>query len=181
MSSRARDKLIADYEIQLVEPGCVSGAGRWGAQVNLNNDISAVFPYLNAILHNAWYDHQNRVLIWGEQEQRYAFRPDEILVARVQDQQHARQIVRDITDKVNDIWQERDNITPRFTERELPSVIDIFKLLPRTNCKQCGYLTCMAYAADLRQGAVPLEECPPLAQPEFAENKEKISGLFVSA
>jgi len=181
MSSETTGKLIADYEIRLVEPGCVPGSGRWGARVNLNNDISAVFPYLNAILNNARYDHQNRVLIWGEQGQKYAFRPDQIRVARVQDQRHARQIVRDITDKVNDIWQERDNITPRFTERKLPAVIDIFKLLPRTNCKQCGYLTCMAYAADLRQGAVHLEECPSLAQPEYAENKEKISGLFVSA
>ena len=181
MSSKMTGKLIADYEIQLVEPGCAPGAGRWGAQVNLNNDISAVFPYLNAILNNAWYDHQNRVLIWGEQGQRYAFRPDQILVARVQDQRHARQIVRDITDKVNDIWQERDNITPCFTEKKLPSLIDIFKLLPRTNCKQCGYLTCMAYAADLRQGMVDLEECLPLAQPGYAGNREKISGLFLSA
>ena len=181
MSSKTTGKLIADYEIRLVEPGCVPGAGRWGAQVNLDNDISAVFPYLNAVLNNARYDHQNRVLIWGEQERKYAFRSCQILVARVQDQQHARQIVRDITDRVNDIWQERDNITPRFTERELPSVIDIFKLLPRSNCKQCGYLTCMAYAADLRQGAVDLEECPPLVQPEYAGNKEKISALFLSA
>ena len=181
MSSKMTGKLIADYEIRLVGPGCVSGAGRWGAQVNLNNDISAVFPYLNAILNNAWYDHQNRVLIWGEQGQRYAFRPDQILVARVQDQRHARQIVRDITDKVNDIWQERDNITPCFTEKKLPSLIDIFKLLPGTNCKRCGYLTCMAYAADLRQGEVHVQECPSLAQPEYAENKEKIAGLFVPA
>ena len=181
MLSKMMGKLIADYEITLVEPGCVSGVGRWGVQVSLNNDISAVFPYLNAILNNAWYDHQNRVLIWGEQEQRYAFHPDQILIARVQDQRHARQVVRDIIDKINDIWQERDNITPRLTEKKLPSVIDIFKLLPRTNCKQCGYLTCMAYAADLRQGTAHLQECPSLVQPEYAENKERISGLFVSA
>ncbi|MFC2010751.1 (Fe-S)-binding protein [Chloroflexota bacterium] len=174
------DKLITDYEIQLIEPGCMPGAGRWGAQVNLYNDISAVFPYLNAILNNAWYDHENRVLIWGEQGQKYAFRPEQILVARVQDHRDAQQIVHDITDKVNDIWQDQENITPCFTERTLPTVIDIFKLLPRSNCKQCGYLTCMAYAADLRQGEVYLEECPSLGQPEYAENKERISGLFVS-
>jgi len=46
-------KLIADYEIRLVEPGCMLGIGRWGAQVNLNDDISSVSPFLNAKLNNA--------------------------------------------------------------------------------------------------------------------------------
>ena len=174
------DKLIEDYEIQLVEPGCMPGAARWGAQVSLTSDISTVFPYLNAIWDNAWYDHDNKVLIWGEQGQKYAFRPDEIRVSQVRDPLHARLIISELVDKVNRIWQERGSITPRFTERKLPAVIDIFKLLPGTNCKQCGYPTCMAFSADLRKGAVQLEQCPALSQPEYAENREKLLNLISS-
>ena len=180
MSSKTVDKLIADYEIRLVEPGCSPGSARWGVLLNLPTDISVVFPYLNAVADNAWYDHENQILILREPSQAYAFRPNEIRIAQSTDQLQARQLATELVDRLNRVWQERDSITPRFTERKLPAVIDIFKLLPRTNCKQCGYLTCLAYAADLRQGVVRLEECPSLSQPEYAENKEKISSMFVS-
>jgi len=38
--------------------------------------------------------------------------------------------------------------------------LDIFKLTPKTNCKQCGNPTCMAFAMKVAQGAVPIEKCP---------------------
>ena len=167
-------KLIEDYEVQLVEPGCTPGVARWGAQVCLSDDISAVFPYLNAVLDNARYDHENKILIWGDRGQKYALRPNEIRVAQVQDPLHAQQVVSEVVDRVNRVWQERDSITPNFTERKLPAVLDIFKLLPGTNCKQCGNTTCMAYAAALRQGEAEVEQCPPLSQPEYAENREQL-------
>jgi len=174
------DKLIEDYEIQLVEPGCMPGSARWGVLVNLPCDISAVFPYLNTVMDNAWYDHQNQILILREPSQAYALRPNEIRVAQVRDPLHARQVISVLVDKVNQIWQEQGNITPRFAERKLPSVIDIFKLLPGTNCKQCSYLTCMAYAAALRTKETRLEYCPALSQPEYTEKKEKLLALTSS-
>ena len=172
------DKLIEEYEVQLVEPGCLPGAARWGAQVCLADDISAVFPYLNAVLDNARYDHENKILIWGDQGQKYALRPNEIRVAQVQDPLHAWNVVSELVDKVNRVWQVRDGITPNFTERKLPAVLDIFKLLPGSNCRECGYPTCMAYAAALRQGEAEVEQCPPLSQPEYAENRGKLLALI---
>ncbi len=172
------DKLIGEYEIGLVEPECAPGSARWAAKVSLPNDISAVFPYLNALQANAWYDHENQVLILREPGQAYAFRPKEIRVARVSDPLQAEQLAGEVVEKVNRVWQERDNITPRFTERKLPAVLAIFKLLPGTNCKQCGYPTCMAYAADLRTGMAQLEQCLPLSQPDSAGNKAKLLELI---
>ena len=167
--------------MRLVEPECAPGSARYGAQINMPADISAVFPYLNAVMENAWYDHENRILILREPQQAYAFRPNEIRVGRVQDRMQAELITSELINEVNRVWQERDSITPRFSERMLPTVMDIFKLLPKTNCKQCGYPTCLAYAADLRSGTAQLEQCPPLSQPEHTETREKISGLFLSA
>lgn len=36
----------------------------------------------------------------------------------------------------------------------------IFKLLPKTNCKECGFPTCMAFAMALASGKTALEQCP---------------------
>ena len=38
--------------------------------------------------------------------------------------------------------------------------LDIFKLTPKTNCKQCGVPTCMAFSMKVAQGSLPLEKCP---------------------
>lgn len=174
------DKLIKNYEVKLVEPECAPGSARWGAQVVLEDDISAVFPYLNATLNDVWYDHENKVLIWGEPGQKYALRPNEIRVAQVHDPQNAQVMVSDVVERINRVWQERDTITPNYMERKLPTVLHILKLLPRTNCKQCGYPTCMAYCAELRKSRAKLEQCLPLSQPEYAQNREKIANLFSS-
>jgi acetyl-CoA decarbonylase/synthase, CODH/ACS complex subunit gamma len=38
--------------------------------------------------------------------------------------------------------------------------LQIFKLLPNTNCKECGQATCLAFAMKLAAGKEPLDKCP---------------------
>ncbi|MHC4178751.1 MAG: acetyl-CoA decarbonylase/synthase complex subunit gamma [Planctomycetota bacterium] len=40
------------------------------------------------------------------------------------------------------------------------SGLEIYKQLPRTNCKECGFPTCLAFAMKMAAGQVPLEKCP---------------------
>lgn len=40
------------------------------------------------------------------------------------------------------------------------SGLDIYKLLPKTNCKECGFATCLALAMALAQKKVSLDKCP---------------------
>ena len=42
--------------------------------------------------------------------------------------------------------------------------IQIFKMTPKTNCKDCGSPTCMAFAMKVAQGAVDISKCPHMAQ-----------------
>jgi len=44
------------------------------------------------------------------------------------------------------------------------SGVGIFKLLPKTNCKKCGFPTCLAFAMKLAQGQVDLEKCPDISE-----------------
>ncbi len=38
--------------------------------------------------------------------------------------------------------------------------LDIFKLSPKKNCKECGSPTCMAFCMKVAQGAVSIDKCP---------------------
>lgn len=38
--------------------------------------------------------------------------------------------------------------------------LQIFKLLPKTNCRECGFATCLAFAMALAAGKTSLDDCP---------------------
>lgn len=47
--------------------------------------------------------------------------------------------------------------------------LDIFKLTPKTNCKDCGNPTCMAFSMKVAQGAIAIEKCPHLSEDAKAQ------------
>jgi acetyl-CoA decarbonylase/synthase complex subunit gamma len=47
----------------------------------------------------------------------------------------------------------------------------VYKLLPQTNCRDCGEATCMGFAFGLIQGNHTLEECPGLVDEHLAALK----------
>ncbi|MFW6217095.1 MAG: acetyl-CoA decarbonylase/synthase complex subunit gamma [Desulfohalobiaceae bacterium] len=49
--------------------------------------------------------------------------------------------------------------------------IQIFKLLPQTNCKECGAATCLAFAMNLAAGKAELDDCPYVSD----EAREKLA------
>ncbi|KKK55811.1 hypothetical protein LCGC14_3070800, partial [marine sediment metagenome] len=56
--------------------------------------------------------------------------------------------------------------------------MDIYKILPKTNCRDCGLRTCMSFASALLRGEKSLSDCPHLsdeARDELAPHLENIS------
>ena len=50
--------------------------------------------------------------------------------------------------------------------------LDIFKLTPKTNCKECGNPTCMAFSMKVAQGAAQLDACPHITDDVKAQLAE---------
>ena len=50
------------------------------------------------------------------------------------------------------------------------SGLDIYKLLPKTNCKECGFPTCLAFAMQIAAKKVSLDKCPHVSE----EAKQKL-------
>jgi len=44
------------------------------------------------------------------------------------------------------------------------SGLDIYKLLPKTNCRECGFATCLAFAMQLAKKAVSIDKCPCVSE-----------------
>lgn len=159
-----QDMLIRDYKITLEIPGCNPGGGHYHAFVQLRDqdDITEALPYLNAALDKFTdYYHREKILTWTSAGIRYAFRPREIGIAPVRNHEEACTLANNIIATVNAIWQRRHQIQPNIEGRKcLPKVLDIYKMLPRTNCRKCGFATCMAFAAAVREDAGKTSLCP---------------------
>ena len=52
--------------------------------------------------------------------------------------------------------------------------IQIFKLTPKKNCKECGCPTCMAFSMKVAQGAMKIEQCPHMSDEALASLSERI-------
>ncbi|NQT72909.1 MAG: hypothetical protein HQ553_09075 [Chloroflexi bacterium] len=159
------EQLIGRFDMEMKSPSCTPGASWWGVKISLDDDISKVFPFLNAELKDADYNHKEKVLLWDSDKGfRCAFRPNEIAIAPVEDREVAQQICDDAIDMLNDIWNRRNQIEPNVAGKAPPpSMIQLLKLLPGTNCKECGYPTCMAFAAGLIKRQAELSGCPHLS------------------
>jgi ArsR family metal-binding transcriptional regulator len=57
----------------------------------------------------------------------------------------------------------------------------IFKLLPGTNCKQCGQPTCFTFALKLAASQQKLDDCPPLLEPEYADRLAQLRAMVIDA
>jgi len=61
--------------------------------------------------------------------------------------------------------------------REL-SPIDVYKLLPRTNCKECGEENCMAFATKLVNRETSIEKCAPLLAKEYEKAYKQLKEML---
>ena len=64
--------------------------------------------------------------------------------------------------------------------REL-SPIDIYKILPKTNCKECGAENCMAFATKIVNREVTLEQCKPLLKKENEKAYKQLKEMLKPA
>ena len=163
------EKLIRSCQTGLEASGCHPGADWYRLVITLQDDISEVLPYLNAELPPpADYRHEQSFLLWKNNEKVYAFRPDEITIATVSDKLEAQRLAETTIETVNSIWNRRDGITPSFEgKKPVPSILEILKLLPRSNCRECGYPTCMAFAAELRTDFMKSSSCPYITEQDL--------------
>ena len=56
----------------------------------------------------------------------------------------------------------REEIQPSYHGAPKPKILEILKLLPKTNCRKCGQPTCMVFASLVAQGVKGPEDCPEL-------------------
>jgi acetyl-CoA decarbonylase/synthase complex subunit gamma len=58
------------------------------------------------------------------------------------------------------------------------SPIDVYKLLPKTNCGECHEANCMTFAARVVNGELTIVDCPPVTDKKYSAEHEKLVELM---
>jgi ArsR family metal-binding transcriptional regulator len=165
---------VNNYELEVFTPPCEPGAERYSAVAHLSSSIAEVLPYLNATLSGANYMPSANALTWKRADHLVAFHANRVAVSNVIDREEAINELDRMVGLVNRTWDRRAEITPDHQAQKRPPPMAIYQLLPRTNCRECGEATCMAFAFGLSQGNHTMVECPGLT----TKQRTALEGLF---
>jgi len=168
--------LLCDYKITRVRRSFCNL--EWiTARAELSDDISEVFPYLNAVLKNAVYTPRVRSLNFKMDTGFINLTPQEIHVGQVLCEEDAIKVLDYLKELINDTWERRETIMPLYERKGEVKAKDIVEFLPKTDCRDCGLPTCFAFAMAMMRGQKCLKDCSALGKPEFAEDKKALARL----
>ncbi len=100
-----------------------------------------------------------------------------IAVNASKDEVEARKIVEWLRNEVNNAWENRTDMEPCTESSPPPQVIEVLKLLPKTNCRQCDEPSCMVFATRVVEGAKGLDACEPMESEQHQKLEHYMSGF----
>ena len=173
--------LLQKYDLKMVLSECNPSSQKVNAIADLSEDISEVLPYLNTVLKGLQYHPEEKFLTVKRKGHVITFWPRQIAVTKLEDEKEAREVIEELKQIVNETHERRNQIKPSYTSRSIPRPLDIFKLLPGKNCKECGEPTCLAFAVKLVGREIAIGKCVPLFSDEFKEKRKVLLDLLHAA
>jgi ArsR family metal-binding transcriptional regulator len=149
----------------------------WKATCNLDTDVSELFPFINAIVDDAKYYDKPHYIEFQLDGIRCALYPDNVATSFFEDRDQALRFINRLIDFLNDLEARTESLEPDHNTYKPVPVFEIFKLLPQTNCRECGFSACMAFAAALSKREIGSNQCPELNKPGN-ENGEKLQSML---
>ncbi len=171
---------LRDYTLRMVLSDCNPSSQKVNAIADLPEDISEVLPYLNTVLKGIQYDETEKILVVKKGGRMITFRPRQIALTKLEDESEARIVMEEIKHILNETYANRERIKPTYNSVLAPKPLNIFKLLPGKNCKECGEPTCMAFALKIVNHEAEWMACPLLSKKEFEANRFRLMEVFAS-
>jgi ArsR family metal-binding transcriptional regulator len=140
----------------LAEPGKIIVTGRPACL------LADAIPFIATLPGIIAYNPEALTITFRRQPGFLTLYPDKVIITQVKDPEEGEELFKALVDAINATWENRDRLIAVKQARRTPRPLDVWALLPRTNCKQCGEATCLAFAVGLLQQKQQLDHCLPL-------------------
>jgi ArsR family metal-binding transcriptional regulator len=157
----------------LAEPGKIIVIGR------PSRLLDDVLPYLAALPGVIAYNPGAGTLTFRRQPGFLTLYSDKVYLTQISGAEEGLELLAALKDAINATWEHRNELMAVTTGRRAPRPLDVYVLLPQTNCKKCGEVTCMAFAFGLVQHKRRPGECPLLQDGAvFAERRLTLEAML---
>jgi ArsR family metal-binding transcriptional regulator len=157
----------------LAEPGKIIVIGK------PNRLLGEVLPYLATLPGIIAYNPDAHTLTFRRPAGFMTLYTDRVYLTQVRDTDEGLDLLAALKDAINATWDHRQQLVAITLARRAPRPLDVWTLLPQTNCRQCGEATCMAFAVGLLQHKRSLIECPPLhADDALTDRRATLEAMF---
>lgn len=167
-----KDIIIENISVCLADPSKI----RFSALID--TDISEILPYLNATIKGAIYSHKGLSLTIVKDGRIITLYPRQIYGGKINDPEDARNIIKWLKELINKTYRDKDTIKPNYERQNRIGPLDIYKLLPGTNCKKCGETSCLAFAVKITNEETNIMRCTPILSAEYSEKRKFLFKLL---
>jgi ArsR family metal-binding transcriptional regulator len=157
----------------LAEPGKIIVIGK------PNRSLEKVLPYLATLPGILAYNPKAPTLTFRRPTGFMTLYADRVYITQLKSADEGLELLAALKDAINATWEQRAELVAVTVGRRAPRPLDVWTLLPQTNCKQCGEATCMAFAVSLLQHKRSVIECPPLhADDALTDRRATLEAMF---
>ena len=158
---------------------CLAEPGKFIVTGKPSHALDEVLPYLAALPNVIGYNPNANSLTLRRKPGFITLYSRRVSITQVKDIKEGLELLEALKDAINAVWENRHELTPVNKSRRAPQHLEIYALLPKTNCKQCGESTCLAFAVSLILQKRELIECIPLKEDAaFLEQRVTLEGMF---
>lgn len=147
---------------------------RYNAKFELDFEILHLFPYINAEIKGTQFQTKPSYVKFIYKERLCILYPTEGAFTPVENKADAFDFLESLITLLLSIADCKENISPDYREYRPVSTVEILKILPGTNCRDCGFSTCLAFAAALSRQKTILTKCPYLPKPVDEKSSFKV-------
>jgi ArsR family metal-binding transcriptional regulator len=157
----------------LAEPGRIIVIGK------PSQTLGEVLPYLATLPGIIAWNPKLLTLTFRRPHGFMTLYNDKVYITQVVDTAEGLELFVSLKEAVNAVWERRAELVAVTTKKRAPRHLDIWELLPRSNCKQCGEATCLAFAVGLLQHKREPAECHPLqSDPSLTDRKATLEAML---
>jgi ArsR family metal-binding transcriptional regulator len=157
----------------LAEPGKIIVIGK------PNRSLVEVLPYLATLPGIIAYNPDAHTLTFRRPAGFMTLYADRVYITQVRNADEGLKLLSALKDAINATWDNRQQLVAATLAHHAPRPLDVWTLLPQTNCRQCHEATCMAFAVGLLQHKRSVIECPPLlANEALADRRATLEAML---
>jgi len=178
--AEARKDLSGTVPLQITEVRqllpCIADVSKFRIIARLEPNLGGALKLLEPLFPRGRYSERIGALIIQKGNVLITlYSTGNVTMTMISSKAEARAVLESLKETINKAIA--SGITPVPREKVKVDHAEIYKYLPRTDCKLCGEQSCYAFAIRLVGGETALEKCTPLLETKFATSLETLRAL----